>query len=57
MSALTASGRHAINTAYSFLCAHSEYYNCPLVLTNVIDTELNYGEKYPPLVEEEPRLR
>jgi hypothetical protein len=37
------------NTAYSFLCAHSEYYNCPLVLTNNLDTELSYGEKHPPL--------
>ena len=37
-----------LNTAYSFLCAHSEYFNCPLVLTNKIDAELNYGEKYPP---------
>jgi hypothetical protein len=40
-----------LNTAYSFLCAHSEYYNCPLVLTNNIDAELRYGEKYPPLME------
>jgi len=40
-----------LNTAYSFLCAHSEYYNCPLVLTNKIDADLNYGEKYPPLME------
>lgn len=40
-----------LNTAYSFLCAHSEYYNCPLVLTNNIDAELRYGEQYPPLKE------
>ena len=40
-----------LNTAYSFLCAHSEFYNCPLVLTNNIGAELNYGEKYPPLME------
>jgi len=40
-----------LNTAYSFLCAHSEYFNCPLVLTNKIDAELNYGEKFPPLME------
>lgn len=38
-----------LNTAYSFLCAHSDYYNCPLVLANVVDTELRYGEKHPPL--------
>jgi uncharacterized protein (DUF1684 family) len=38
-----------LNTAYSFLCAHSEYYNCPLVLTNQVDAELTFGEKYPPL--------
>lgn len=38
-----------LNTAYSFLCAHSDYFNCPLVLTNKVDAELRYGEKYPPL--------
>lgn len=38
-----------LNTAYSFLCAHSDYFNCPLVLANVVDAELNYGEKHPPL--------
>ncbi|HEU5137536.1 MAG TPA: DUF1684 domain-containing protein [Steroidobacteraceae bacterium] len=38
-----------LNTAYSFLCAHSEYFNCPLVLVNRVDADLNYGEKYPPL--------
>jgi uncharacterized protein (DUF1684 family) len=37
------------NMAYSFLCAHSEFYNCPLVLAGRIDAELDYGEKYPPL--------
>jgi uncharacterized protein (DUF1684 family) len=36
------------NIAYSFLCAHSEYFNCPLVLTDRIAADLNYGEKYPP---------
>jgi hypothetical protein len=38
-----------LNRTYSFLCAHSSFYNCPLVLTHFIDTELNFGEKYPPL--------
>jgi hypothetical protein len=38
-----------LNTAYSFLCAHSEFYNCPLVLANVVDSALEYGEKHPPL--------
>lgn len=37
-----------LNMAYSFLCAHSEFYNCPLVLTNRLDTALEFGEKYPP---------
>lgn len=37
-----------LNMAYSFLCAHSGFYNCPLVLTNSVDAELNFGEKYPP---------
>jgi len=37
-----------LNTAYSFLCAHSEYFNCPLVLTNNLDVELKFGEKHPP---------
>jgi hypothetical protein len=37
-----------LNTAYSFLCAHSEYFNCPLVLANNLDVELKFGEKYPP---------
>jgi uncharacterized protein len=40
------------NTAYSFLCAHSEFFNCPLVLANRIDAELHYGEKFPPLMEQ-----
>lgn len=38
-----------LNMAYSFLCAHSNFYNCPLVLTTYVDTPLEYGEKYPPL--------
>jgi hypothetical protein len=38
-----------LNRTYSFLCAHSIFYNCPLVLTTRIDADLNYGEKYPPL--------
>lgn len=38
-----------LNMAYSFLCAHSDFYNCPLVLANVVDSELRYGEKHPPL--------
>jgi len=37
-----------LNTAYSFLCAHSDYFNCPLVLANRLDAELKFGEKYPP---------
>jgi uncharacterized protein (DUF1684 family) len=37
-----------LNMAYSFLCAHSEFYNCPLVLTNRVDADLTFGEKYPP---------
>lgn len=37
-----------LNMAYSFLCAHSEFYNCPLVLTNRVDADLAFGEKYPP---------
>lgn len=36
-----------LNMAYSFLCAHSEFYNCPLVLTNRVGVELPFGEKYP----------
>src|SRR6185436_11945599 len=38
-----------LNTAYSFLCAHSDAFNCPLVLTNNVDVALKYGEKYPPV--------
>jgi hypothetical protein len=38
-----------LNMAYSFLCAHSNFYNYPLVLTNYVDVPLEYGEKYPPL--------
>ena len=38
-----------LNTAYSFLCAHSNYFNCPLVLVNKLPVELKFGEKYPPL--------
>jgi uncharacterized protein (DUF1684 family) len=37
-----------LNMAYSFLCAHSEFYNCPLVLTNRVAVDLPFGEKYPP---------
>ena len=37
-----------LNMAYSFLCAHSDFYNCPLMLTNRLDANLTYGEKYPP---------
>ena len=37
-----------LNRAYSFLCAHSEYFNCPLVLTNRVDADLRFGEKYAP---------
>ena len=37
-----------LNTAYSFLCAHSDAFNCPLVLVNKLDVELKFGEKYPP---------
>jgi hypothetical protein len=43
-----------LNTAYSFLCAHSEYFNCPLVLTNNLDVELKFGEKHPPLSSKRP---
>jgi uncharacterized protein len=44
-----------LNTAYSFLCAHSEYFNCPLVLTNNLDVELEYGEKHPPQFAGKPK--
>lgn len=33
------------NRAYAFLCAHSKFYNCPLVLTDKIQSKLEYGEK------------
>jgi hypothetical protein len=39
-----------LNTAYSFLCAHSDYFNCPLVLASNLDAELKFGERYPPLL-------
>lgn len=38
-----------LNTAYSFLCAHSDFFNCPLALADKLDTELTFGEKFPPL--------
>lgn len=38
-----------LNMAYSFLCAHSEFYSCPIALTDRLDAALGYGEKYPPL--------
>lgn len=38
-----------LNMAYSFLCAHSSFYNCPLVLTSDVDADLHFGEKHPPL--------
>ncbi|MGH8081614.1 MAG: DUF1684 domain-containing protein, partial [Lysobacter sp.] len=37
-----------LNTMYSFLCAHSDYFNCPINLTTFVPVELKYGEKYPP---------
>lgn len=37
-----------LNTLYSFLCAHSDYYNCPINLTTYVPVELSFGEKYPP---------
>lgn len=37
-----------LNTMYSFLCAHSDYYNCPINLTTFVPVALTYGEKYPP---------
>ncbi|HEV8694655.1 MAG TPA: DUF1684 domain-containing protein, partial [Lysobacter sp.] len=39
-----------LNMLYAFLCAHSDFYNCPLNLTDKVDAELAFGEKYPPLV-------
>jgi uncharacterized protein (DUF1684 family) len=44
-----------LNMAYSFLCAHSNLYNCPLMLTNRLDADLTYGEKYPPKIGDAPR--
>jgi hypothetical protein len=38
------------NTLYSFLCAHSDFYNCPIALTDRIDAELTFGEKHPPVL-------
>ena len=35
-----------LNMLYSFLCAHSDFFNCPLNLTTFVDTELAFGEKY-----------
>jgi len=35
-----------LNMLYSFLCAHSNFFNCPLNLTTFVDTELSFGEKY-----------
>jgi hypothetical protein len=43
-----------LNTAYSFLCAHSEYFNCPLVLASTLDVALEFGERYPPLFSGKP---
>ncbi|QQP99421.1 DUF1684 domain-containing protein [Lysobacter enzymogenes] len=37
-----------LNTLYSFLCAHSDYYNCPVNLTTYVPVALEFGEKYPP---------
>lgn len=42
--------RFNLNTLYAFLCAHSDYYNCPIKLTTRLDTALEYGEKYPPVL-------
>lgn len=44
-----------LNMAYSFLCAHSNFYNCPIMLTNRLDADLTYGEKYPPKIGDAPR--
>lgn len=46
-----------LNTAYSFLCAHSDYFNCPLVLTNRLDVPLKFGEKFPPVFSENKASR
>ncbi len=37
-----------LNTLYSFLCAHSEYFNCPLMLTDRVAAALPYGERHAP---------
>ena len=34
----------------------TDYFNCPLVLTNKLDVELKFGEKYPPLFTETTAL-
>jgi len=39
-----------LNMLYAFLCAHSDYFNCPLNLTDKVDAELAFGEKYPPVI-------
>lgn len=39
-----------LNRAYSFSCAHSEFYNCPLALTDRLGVAIPHGEKYPPLL-------
>ncbi len=33
------------NSAYAFLCVHSKYYNCPIGLTEKIDSKLEFGER------------
>ena len=38
-----------LNVAYSFSCAYSSFYSCPLVLAKPLPVKLEYGEKYPPL--------
>ena len=38
-----------LNMASSFLCAHSDFYNCPIALADRLDVALAYGEKYPAL--------
>jgi uncharacterized protein len=39
-----------LNMLYAFLCAHSDFFNCPLNLTDKVDVALTYGEKYPPVL-------
>lgn len=36
------------NRLYSFLCAHSDAFNCPVNLTGYVEASLDYGEMYPP---------